>query len=63
MKQILYSVMVAATLAATTACNEAKPLIYSVKGNVPDSLNGKDVTLYACEIKDKKIASETLFIL
>lgn len=57
MKKILYSVMVAATLAATTACNETKPLIYSVKGTVPDSLNGKNVTLYACEIKNKKIAS------
>ena len=57
MKKILYSVMVAATLAATTACNETKPLIYSVKGNVPDSLNGQEVTLYACEIKDKKIAT------
>ena len=57
MKKILYSVMVAATLAATFACNEEKPLIYSVKGNVPDSLNGKNVTLYACEIKDKKIAT------
>ena len=57
MKQILYSVMVAATLAATTACNETNPLIYSVKGNVPDSLNGQNVTLYACEIKDKKIAT------
>jgi predicted small lipoprotein YifL len=50
MKKILYSVMVAATLAATTACNETNPLIYSVKGNVPDSLNGQNVTLYACEI-------------
>jgi peroxiredoxin len=57
MKKILYSVMVAATLAATTACNETNPLIYSVKGNVPDSLNGQNVTLYACEIKDKKIAT------
>ena len=57
MKKVLYSVMLAATLAATTACNETKPLVYSVKGNVPDSLNGKNVTLYACEIKDKKIAS------
>ena len=57
MKKILYSVMVAATLAATFACNEEKPLIYNVKGNVPDSLNGKNVTLYACEIKDKKIAT------
>ena len=45
MKKILYSVMVAATLAATTACNETNPLIYSVKGNVPDSLNGQNVTL------------------
>ena len=57
MKKILYSVMVAATLADTTACNETNPLIYSVKGNVPDSLNGKNVSLYVCEIKDKKIAS------
>ena len=57
MKKVLYSVMVAATLAATTACNETKPLIYSVKGTVPDSLNGKEVYLYAREIKDKKIAT------
>ena len=57
MKKLLLGWTLAATLVATTACNEAKPLIYSVKGNVPDSLNGKNVTLYACEIKNKKIAS------
>lgn len=57
MKKLLLGWTLAATLVATTACNEAKPLIYSVKGNVPDSLNGKNVTLYACEIKDKKIAT------
>ena len=55
MKKLLLGWTLAATLAATTACNETKPLIYSVKGNVPDSLNGQEVTLYACEIKDKKI--------
>lgn len=57
MKKLLLGWTLAATLVATTACNEAKPLIYSVKGNVSDSLNGQEVTLYACEIKDKKIAT------
>ena len=57
MKKILFGLTIAATLAVSTACNETKPLIYSIKGNVPDSLNGKNVYLYACEIKDKKIAS------
>ena len=57
MKKILFGLTIAATLAVSTACNETKPLIYSIKGNVPDSLNGKNVYLYACEIKDKKIAT------
>lgn len=57
MKKILFGLTIAATLAVTTACNETKPLIYSIKGNVPDSLNGKNVYLYACEVKDKKIAT------
>lgn len=57
MKKILFGLTIAATLAVSTACNETKPLIYSVKGNVPDSLNGKNVTLVACEIKNKQIAS------
>ena len=60
MKKILYSVMVVATLAATTACNETKPLVYSVKGTVPDSLNGKNVYLNRREIKDKRIASTVI---
>lgn len=57
MKKILFGLTIAATLAVSTACNETKPLIYSIKGNVPDSLNSQNVTLYACEIKDKKIAT------
>lgn len=60
MKKILFNLTLVATLVAITACNESKPLIYSVKGNVPDSLNGQEVTLYACEIKDKKIASSVV---
>ena len=60
MKKILFGLAIAATFAAITACNETKPLIYSVKGNVSDSLNGQNVTLYVREIQDKQIASTVI---
>ena len=41
---------------AFTSC-ETPPSFYSVKGVVPDSLNGKNVHLYTCELKNKKIAT------
>ena len=53
MKGIITILALAAVL---TGCKNT-PTFYHVKGMVPDSLNGKNVSLYACEIKDKKIAT------
>lgn len=55
MKKTLFGWAVAATFLAMTACNETKPLIYTVKGTVPDSMNGINVYLYSCGLNNKKI--------
>lgn len=60
MKKFFLGLSIAVTLAVTTACNETKPLIYSIKGTVPDSLNGKNVVLYACEIKESQIGTTVI---
>ena len=49
--------LVVVTLSIITACNERPQLIYSVKGGIPDSLNGKNVYLYACEINTSQIGT------
>ena len=53
MKGIITILALAAVL---TGCKNT-PTFYHVKGMVPDSLNGKNVSLYAYEIKNKKIAT------
>ena len=57
MKKNSIILSIAAMIAVAFTSCETTPSFYSVKGVVPDSLNGKNVELYTCELKNKKIAT------
>lgn len=56
MKKNLFILSVVAALAAC----ENPQVNYSVRGTVPDSLNGKQVQLYACQVKDSLMSTTTV---
>ena len=62
MKKNSIILCIAAMIAVAFTSCETTPSFYSVKGVVPDSLNGKNVELYTCERKNKKIATTSVKI-